>query len=96
MIKETRPLGLSPSNFLFIPCSSSGCFLSTYHNLWFQVFLVHFLKRASSCCLESTAVMVLKRAFQFHDGEDGFGMGGQAAKESKRFRKWVDFFLVNF
>ncbi|KAF9669866.1 hypothetical protein SADUNF_Sadunf13G0009000 [Salix dunnii] len=33
--------------------------------------------------------MVLKRAFQFHDGEDGFGMGGQAAKESKRFRNAV-------
>ena len=40
--------------------------------------------------------MVLKRAFQFDDGEDGFGIGGPAAQESKRFRKWVDFFLVNF
>ncbi|KAJ6757055.1 hypothetical protein OIU74_026335 [Salix koriyanagi] len=33
--------------------------------------------------------MVLKRAFQFDDGEDGFGMGGPAAQESKRFRNVV-------
>uniref|UniRef100_A0A6N2KLD6 Calmodulin n=1 Tax=Salix viminalis TaxID=40686 RepID=A0A6N2KLD6_SALVM len=33
--------------------------------------------------------MVLKRAFQFDDGEDGFGMGGPAAQESKRFRNAV-------
>ena len=40
--------------------------------------------------------MVLKRPFQFDGGEDGFGMGGPGAQESKRFRKWVDFFLANF
>ncbi|KAJ6883349.1 hypothetical protein NC652_030544 [Populus alba x Populus x berolinensis] len=33
--------------------------------------------------------MVLKRPFQFDGGEDGFGMGGPGAQESKRFRNAV-------
>jgi len=61
------------------------------------VVIVHFLKRVFLLLLESV-LMSSKRDFQFVDGGDGIAMGAPAAQESKRFKKWVDFFIlfVNF